>query len=153
MKTIYSNIWKKPLSAKGRNILMGVLFFIAGVFYVIAIFVSQIDEMYGYLFLIGYPLFLYPAIWIGLGFAFHCIVDDETRTITVPFYQGRPMKIDNIETVTKHRKKNGKLRKVNIHEFGARYVNVHINNRVADQFVAKLKEINPYIIVKTVNYN
>ena len=81
-----------------------------------------------------------------------CTVDDEAGTLITPENKKNPMLIANIDRITRVTNRKGRLRYLNIHEAGVRYVNVQLLPTQAGNLIQHLCRINPAIKVQDRNY-
>ncbi len=81
-----------------------------------------------------------------------CTVDDEAGTLITPENKKYPMLIANIDRITRVTNRKGRLRYLNIHEAGVRYVNVQLLPTQAGNLIQHLCRINPAIKVQDRNY-
>lgn len=81
-----------------------------------------------------------------------CTVDDEAETLTTPENKKLPMKIADIDRVTRVTNRRGRLRYLNIHEAGVRFVDVKLLPAQAERLIRHLVQINPNIKVQDRNY-
>ncbi len=81
-----------------------------------------------------------------------CTVDDETGTLITPENKKNPMLIADIDRITRVTNRKGRLRYLNIHEAGVRYVNVQLLPAQAGNLIQHLCRINPAINVQNRNY-
>lgn len=81
-----------------------------------------------------------------------CTVDDEAGTLITPENKKNPMLIANIDRITRVTNRKGRLRYLNIHEAGVRYVNVQLLPTQAENLIQHLCRINPAIKVQDRNY-
>lgn len=81
-----------------------------------------------------------------------CTVDDEAETLTTPENKKLPMKIADIDRITRVTNRRGRLRYLNIHEAGVRFVDVKLLPAQAERLIRHLVQINPNIKVQDRNY-
>lgn len=81
-----------------------------------------------------------------------CTVDDEAGTLFTAENKKTPMMIADIDRITRVTNRRGRLRYLNIHEAGVRFVDVRLLPARADDLVAHLKYLNPAIKVQTRSY-
>lgn len=81
-----------------------------------------------------------------------CTVDDEAETLTTPENKKSPMKIADIDRVTRVTNRRGRLRYLNIHEAGVRFVDVKLLPAQAERLIRHLVQINPNLKVQDRNY-
>ena len=81
-----------------------------------------------------------------------CTVDDEAETLTTPENKKLPMKIADIDRVTRVTNRRGRLRYLNIHETGVRFVDVKLLPAQAERLIRHLVQINPNLKVQDRNY-
>ena len=89
--------------------------------------------------------------WLILG-TVKCTVDDEDGTLFTPENKKQPMMIADIDRLTRVTNKKGKLRYLNIHEAGVRFVDVRLFPAQAERLIEHLVRINPNITVQSRNY-
>lgn len=81
-----------------------------------------------------------------------CTVDDEAGTLFTPENKKTPMMVSDIDRITRVTNRKGRLRYLNIHEAGVRFVDVRLFPARADDLVAHLTSLNPAIKVQTKSY-
>gem|GEM_PF-1091822 len=81
-----------------------------------------------------------------------CTVDDESGTLFTPENKKKPMLIADIDRITRVTNRKGRVRYLNIHEAGVRFVDVRLFPARADDLVAHLTSLNPAIKVQTKSY-
>ena len=90
-------------------------------------------------------------IWLPLAVV-KCTVDDEEGTLFTPENKKEPMKIADIDRITRVTNRKGKLRYLNIHEAGVRFVDVRLFPAQTDNLIRHLCRINPDIKVQDKHY-
>lgn len=90
-------------------------------------------------------------VWFPLG-TVKCTVDEEDETLFTPENKKVPMKIADIDRITRVTNRKGKLRYLNIHEAGVRFVDVRLFPSQAEALISHLLRINPSITVQDKNY-
>ncbi|MBO4842123.1 MAG: hypothetical protein J5478_01955 [Bacteroidales bacterium] len=145
MKTTYSNV-KNPKRLTwilGSVVIVGYVAFIAMI---------GIDHTgWQILRMVLYLAAIVALVWIPLT-SVKCTVDDEEGTLTTPENRKWPIKIADIDRITRVTNKKGKLRYLNIHEAGVRFVDVKLLPAQADALIEHLVRINPGITVQNRNY-
>ena len=101
-------------------------------------------------------LFLYLAaicavVWLPLG-TVKCTVDDEKGTLFTPENKQNPMMVADIDRIIRVINRKGKLRYLNIHEAGVRFVDVRLLSAQAEALISHLVRINPSITVLDRHY-
>lgn len=81
-----------------------------------------------------------------------CTVDDEAGTLFTPENKKTPMMVSDIDRITRVTNRKGRVRYLNIHEAGVRFVDVRLFQARADDLVAHLTSLNPAIKVQTKSY-
>lgn len=99
------------------------------------------------LYLVG----IFAVNWIPLC-SIKCTVEDEAATLTTPENKKSPMKIADIDRITRIVNRKGRLRYLNIHETGVRFVDVRLLPAQAERLIRHLVQINPNIKVQDRNY-
>ena len=101
-------------------------------------------------------IFLYLAAIFAMNWfiwgTVKCTVDDEEGTLFTPENKKQPMKISDIDRITRVINRKGKLKYLNIHEAGVRFVDVRLFPAQADNLISHLVRINPGIKVLEKNY-
>ena len=101
--------------------------------------------------MILYPIAIAATVWFPLS-TVKCTVDDEAGTLFTPENKKTPMMIADIDRITRVTNRKGKLRYLNIHETGVRFVDVRLFPAQADNLIKHLVSINPSIKVQDRNY-
>ena len=101
--------------------------------------------------LILYLAAVCAMVWFPLG-TVKCTVDDEEGTLFTPENKKEPMKIADIDRITRVTNRKGKLRYLNIHEAGVRFVDVRLLPAQSEALISHLVRINPSIKVLDRNY-
>ena len=148
MKTTYSNV-KNP---KRLTWILGVVV-IAGYAAYLAYF-SLIDQVFtGWHILLMILYLAGIAALVGIPLtSVKCTVDDEAGTLITPENKKNPMRIADIDRITRVTNRKGKLRYINIHEAGVRFVDVRLFPAQADNLIQHLVLINPAIKVEDKHY-
>ena len=148
MKTTYSNV-KNP---KRLTWILGVVV-IAGYAAYLAYF-SLIDQDFtGWHILLMILYLAGIAALVGIPLtSVKCTVDDEAGTLITPENKKNPMRIADIDRITRVTNRKGKLRYINIHEAGVRFVDVRLFPAQADNLIQHLVLINPAIKVEDKHY-
>lgn len=126
--------------------------------------IAAIGGFAAYLALIGIKSSVWQSIRLALNlvgifaismiplWSVKCTVDDEAETLTTPENKKLPMKIADIDRVTRVTNRRGRLRYLNIHEAGVRFVDVKLLPAQAERLIRHLVQINPNIKVQDRNY-
>ena len=148
MKTTYSNV-KNP---KRLTWILGVVVIVGYAAY-IAYFALINKSFIGWqiLLMLLYLAGIAALVWIPLT-SVKCTVDDEACTLTTPENKTNPMQIADIDRITRVTNRKGKLRYLNIHEAGVRFVDVRLLPAQAENLIQHLTKINPKIKVLDRNY-
>ena len=148
MKTTYSNV-KNP---KRLTWILGVVV-IAGYAAYLAYFFLIDQDFTGWhiLLMLLYLAGVTSLVGIPLT-SVKCTVDEEAGTLITPENKKNPMLIANIDRITRVTNRKGRLRYLNIHEAGVRYVNVQLLPTQAGNLIQHLCRINPAIKVQDRNY-
>jgi hypothetical protein len=145
MKTTYSNV-------KNPKRLTWILGSAAVVGYVAYIAMMGIDHTgWQILRMILYMVAIFAVVWIPLV-SVKCTVDDEEGTLFTPENRKQPMMIADIDRITRVTNKKGKVRYLNIHEAGVRFVDVRLFPAQSEALIEQLVRINPNITVQSKNY-
>ena len=148
MKTTYSNV-KNPK----RLTLILSLVVIAGYAAYLAYFALIDKDHTGWqiVLMLLYLAGIAALVWIPLT-SVKCTVDDEAGTLITPENKKNPMRIADIDRITRVTNRKGKLRYLNIHEAGVRFVDVRLFPAQAENLIQHLLRINPAIKVQDKNY-
>ena len=148
MKTTYSNV-KNPK----RLTLILSLVVIAGYAAYLAYFALIDKDHTGWqiVLMLLYLAGIAALVWIPLT-SVKCTVDDEAGTLITPENKKNPMRIADIDRITRVTNRKGKLRYLNIHEAGVRFVDVRLFPAQAENLIQHLLRINPAITVQDKNY-
>ena len=148
MKTTYSNV-KNPK----RLTWILSLVVIAGYAAYFAYIAMIGDDHTGWqiMLMILYLAGIAAFVWIPLT-SVKCTVDDQDGTLFTPENKKNPILIADIDRITRVTNKKGKLRYLNIHEAGVRFVDVKLLPAQADALIDHLVRINPDITVQRRNY-
>jgi len=101
--------------------------------------------------LILYMLVIAAGVWFPLA-TVKCKVDEATGELFTPENKKIPMRIADIDRITRVTGRRGRLKYLNIHEAGVRFVDVKLLPAQADALIAHLTRINPAIHVRTMRY-
>jgi hypothetical protein len=145
MKTTYSNV-KNP---KRLTWILGSVVIVGYVAYFAMIGIDHTG--WQILRMVLYMIAIAAIVWIPLT-SVRCTVDDEEGTLSTPENRKWPIKIADIDRITRVTNKKGKLRYLNIHEAGVRFVDVKLLSAQADALIGHLVRINPNITVQSRNY-
>ncbi len=145
MKTSYSNV-KNP---KRLSWILGSTVVVGYVAYFAMIGIDHTG--WQILRMILYMIAIIALVWIPLV-SVKCTVDEEEGTLFTPENKKRPMRIADIDRITRVTNRKGKLRYLNIHEAGVRFVDVRLLPAQADALIGHLVRINPDITVQSRNY-
>lgn len=88
--------------------------------------------------------------WFWWGIV-KCTVDDEAGTLFTPENKKEPIYVRNIDRITRVTDKKGKLRYLNIHEAGVRFVDIKLLPAQSENLVRHLTLLNPSIKVQDRN--
>ena len=148
MKTTYSNV-KNPK----RLTWILSLVVIAGYAAYLAYFALIDKDHTGWqiVLMLLYLVGIAALVWIPLT-SVKCTVDDEAKTLITPENKKNPMRIADIDRITRVTNRKGKLRYLNIHEAGVRFVDVRLFPTQAENLIQHLLRINPAIKVQDKNY-
>ena len=145
MKTTYANV-KHP---DRLGWIMGSVAIAGFVAYVALFAIEQV-------FWFGFRMFVYLLAIFCISFlplaAVKCTVDDAEGTLVTPENKKSPIMVRDIDRITRVTTRKGRLRYLNIHEAGVRFVDVRLLPARADALVAHLTSLNPAIKVETRNY-
>lgn len=145
MKTIYANV-KHP----GRLCWLLGIVAVAG----LALYIILMPSELVFWQIVRLVLYI-VAIVAGnllILMSVKCTVDDEAGTLFTPENKKKPMLIADIDRITRVTNRKGRVRYLNIHEAGVRFVDVRLFPARADDLVAHLTSLNPAIKVQTKNY-
>ena len=148
MKTTYSNV-KNPK----RLTLILSLVVIAGYAAYLAYFALIDKDHTGWqiVLMLLYLAGIAALVWIPLT-SVKCTVDDEAGTLITPENKKNPMRIADIDRITRVTNRKGKLRYLNIHEAGVRFVDVRLFPTQTENLIQHLLRINPNITVQDKHY-
>lgn len=148
MKTTYSNV-KNPK----RLTWILSLVVIAGYAAYIAYFalIEKGETGWQIVLMLLYLAGIAAFVWIPLT-SVKCTIDDEAGTLVTPENKKNPMRIADIDRITRVTNKKGRLRYLNIHEAGVRFVDVRLFPSQAENLIRDLRRINPNIKVLDKNY-
>lgn len=90
----------------------------------------------------------YALLFIKSPFA---TVDHDAGTLSTNESK-KPVIISDIDRIMKHFDKKGRLRYINIHEAGVRFVTIRLRKPVLEALIQDLTGINPDIQIKEVDY-
>ncbi len=145
MKTSYSNV-KNPKRLSwilGSTVVVGYAAYFAMI---------GIDHTgWQILRMVLYMIAIIALVWIPLV-SVKCTVDEEEGTLFTPESKKQPMMIADIDRITRVTNRKGKLRYLNIHEAGVRFVDVRLLSTQADALIGHLVRINPGITVQSRSY-
>ena len=148
MKTTYSNV-KNPRRLTWILSLVVIIGYAAYIAYIAMMGVSH--PGWQILMLILYLAGIAAFVWIPLT-SVKCTVDDEEGTLFTPENKKVPMMVADIDRITRVTNRKGKLRYLNIHEAGVRFVDVRLLPAQAENLIQHLLRINPNIKVESKNY-
>lgn len=148
MKTTYSNV-KNP---KRLTWILSLVVLVGYAAYIAYFFLIEKDHTgWQILLMILYLAGIAALVWIPLT-SIKCTVDDEAGTLITPENKKNPMRIADIDRITRVTNRKGKLRYLNIHEAGVRFVDVRLFPAQAENLIQHLLRINPAIKVQDKNY-
>ena len=148
MKTTYSNV-KNP---KRLTWILGVVVIVGYAAY-IAYFTLIAKDHTGWQILMMLLYLAGIAAFVGIPLtSVKCTVDDEAGTLFTPENKKEPMMVANIDRITRVTNRKGKLRYLNIHEAGVRFVDVRLLPAQSENLIQHLLRINPAIKVQDRNY-
>ena len=145
MKTTYANA-KHP---ERLAWILGTVVIVGFVAYVAMVGIKH--PVWQIVRLVLYLAAILAMNWLILG-TVKCTVDDEAGTLFTPENKKEPMMVSRIDRITRVTNKKGKVRYLNIHEAGVRYVDVRLFPAQADNLIRHLVRINPGIKVQDKNY-
>ena len=148
MKTTYSNV-KNPRRLTWILSLVVIIGYAAYIAYIAMMGVSH--PGWQILMMILYLAGIAAFVWIPLT-SVKCTVDDEEGTLFTPENKKVPMMVADIDRSTRVTNRKGKLRYLNIHEAGVRFVDVRLLPAQAENLIQHLLRINPNIKVESKNY-
>ena len=148
MKTTYSNV-KNPRRLTWILSLVVIIGYAAYIAYIAMMGVSH--PGWQILMMILYLAGIAAFVWIPLT-SVKCTVDDEEGTLFTPENKKVPMMVADIDRITRVTNRKGKLRYLNIHEAGVRFVDVRLLPAQAENLIQHLLRINPNIKVESKNY-
>ena len=148
MKTTYSNV-KNPKRLTWILSLVVIIGYAAYIAYIAMMGVSH--PGWQILMMILYLAGIAAFVWIPLT-SVKCSVDDEEGTLFTPENKKVPMTVADIDRITRVTNRKGKLRYLNIHEAGVRFVDVRLLPAQAENLIQHLLRINPNIKVESKNY-
>ena len=148
MKTTYSNV-KNPRRLTWILSLVVIIGYAAYIAYIAMMGVSH--PGWQILMMILYLAGIAAFVWIPLT-SVKCSVDDEEGTLFTPENKKVPMMVADIDRITRVTNRKGKLRYLNIHEAGVRFVDVRLLPAQAENLIQHLLRINPNIKVESKNY-
>ena len=148
MKTTYSNV-KNP---KRLTWILSLVVLIGYAAYIAYFLLIEKDHTgWQILLMILYLAGIAALVWIPLT-SIKCTVDDEAGTLITPENKKNPMRIADIDRITRVTNRKGKLRYLNIHEAGVRFVDVHLFPAQTENLIQHLLRINPNITVQDKHY-
>ncbi len=148
MKTTYSNV-KNPKRLTWILSLVVIIGYAAYIAYIAMLGVNH--PGWQILMMILYLAGIAAFVWIPLT-SVKCTVDDEEGTLFTPENKKVPMTVADIDRITRVTNRKGKLRYLNIHEAGVRFVDVRLFPAQAENLIQHLLRINPNIKVESKNY-
>jgi hypothetical protein len=148
MKTTYSNV-KNPKRLTWILSLVVIIGYAAYIAYIAMLGVNH--PGWQILMMILYLAGIAAFVWIPLT-SVKCSVDDEEGTLFTPENKKVPMTVADIDRITRVTNRKGKLRYLNIHEAGVRFVDVRLLPAQAENLIQHLLRINPNIKVESKNY-
>ena len=148
MKTTYSNV-KNPKRLTWILSLVVIIGYAAYIAYIAMLGVNH--PGWQILMMILYLAGIAAFVWIPLT-SVKCTVDDEEGTLFTPENKKVPMTVADIDRITRVTNRKGKLRYLNIHEAGVRFVDVRLFPAQAENLIQDLLRINPNIKVESKNY-
>ena len=148
MKTTYSNV-KNP---KRLTWILSLVVLIGYAAYIAYFLLIEKDHTgWQILLMILYLAGMAALVWIPLT-SVKCTVDDEAGTLITPENKNNPMRIADIDRITRVTNRKGKLRYLNIHEAGVRFVDVRLFPTQTENLIQHLVRINPNITVQDKHY-
>ena len=148
MKTTYSNV-KNP---KRLTWILSLVVLVGYAAYIAYFLLIEKDHTgWQILLMILYLAGIAALVWIPLT-SVKCTVDDEAGTLITPENKKNPMRIADIDRITRVTNRKGKLRYLNIHEAGVRFVDVHLFPAQTENLIQHLLRINPNITVQDKHY-
>ena len=148
MKTTYSNV-KNP---KRLTWILSLVVLIGYAAYIAYFLLIEKDHTgWQILLMILYLAGMAALVWIPLT-SVKCTVDDEAGTLITPENKNNPMRIADIDRITRVTNRKGKLRYLNIHEAGVRFVDVRLFPTQTENLIQHLVRINPAITVQDKHY-
>lgn len=148
MKTTYSNV-KNP---KSLTWILSLVVLVGYAAYIAYFFLIEKDHTgWQIVLMILYLAGIAAFVWIPLT-SVKCTVDDEAGTLITPENKKNPMRIADIDRITRVTNRKGKLRYLNIHEAGVRFVDVRLFPTQTENLIQHLLRINPNITVHDKHY-
>ena len=148
MKTTYSNV-KNP---KRLTWILSLVVLVGYAAYIAYFFLIEKDHTgWQIVLMILYLAGIAALVWIPLT-SIKCTVDDEAGTLITPENKKNPMWIADIDRITRVTNRKGKLRYLNIHEAGVRFVDVRLFPTQTENLIQHLLRINPNITVQDKHY-
>ena len=148
MKTTYSNV-KNP---KRLTWILSLVVLVGYAAYIAYFFLIEKDHTgWQIVLMILYLAGIAALVWIPLT-SIKCTVDDEAGTLITPENKKNPMRIADIDRITRVTNRKGKLRYLNIHEAGVRFVDVRLFPTQTENLIQHLLRINPNITVQDKHY-
>lgn len=148
MKTTYSNV-KNP---KRLTWILSLVVLVGYAAYIAYFFLIEKDHTgWQIVLMILYLAGIAAFVWIPLT-SVKCTVDDEAGTLITPENKKNPMRIADIDRITRVTNRKGKLRYLNIHEAGVRFVDVRLFPTQTENLIQHLLRINPNITVHDKHY-
>ena len=148
MKTTYSNV-KNP---KRLTWILSLVVLIGYAAYIAYFLLIEKDHTgWQFLLMTLYLAGIAALVWIPLT-SVKCTVDDEAGTLITPENKKSPMRIGDIDRITRVTNRKGKLRYLNIHEAGVRFVDVRLFPTQTENLIQHLVRINPNITVQDKHY-
>lgn len=148
MKTTYSNV-KNP---KRLTWILSLVVLVGYAAYIAYFFLIEKDHTgWQIVLMILYLAGIAAFVWIPLT-SVKCTVDDEAGTLITPENKKNPMRIADIDRITRVTNRKGKLRYLNIHEAGVRFVDVRLFPTQTENLIQHLLRINPNITVQDKHY-
>ena len=148
MKTTYSNV-NNPKRLTWILSLVVIIGYAAYIAYIAMLGVNH--PGWQILMMILYLAGIAAFVWIPLT-SVKCTVDDEEGTLFTPENKKVPMTVADIDRITRVTNRKGKLRYLNIHEAGVRFVDVRLLPAQAENLIQHLLRIHPTIKVESKNY-
>lgn len=145
MKTTYANV-KHP---DRLGWVLGIAALVG-----FAVYIALVGIQQGFWFWFRMFVYLLAIFCVSyLPFAtVKCTVDDEEETLFTPENKKSPIMVKDIDRITRVTNRKGRLRYLNIHEAGVRFVDVRLLPARSDALVAQLTSLNPAIKVETRSY-